>query len=187
MRHLGRGIPLVVVAVLGLVAGLALGTARAPVGAAAAAPAAPAEQGGTSLNYDQAARLVQAAMEYAQAHNYRMSFVVLDAGGHLLAAGRMDGAHFLTPEIARGKAYAPAATGRSGSAMTESFQANPALWGNAAALGYGAPLLPARGALPLFRNGVLLGAMGASGGTAEQDEEAVRAALQALGFQETPS
>jgi uncharacterized protein GlcG (DUF336 family) len=172
---------LVAVAVLGLVVGLALGAMRSPGGAAAAQP--PAVRG---LNYDQAARLVQAAMEYAQAHNYRMSFVVLDASGHLLAAGRMDGAHFLTPEIARGKAYAPAATGRSGGAMTESYQANPALWGNAAGLGYGAPLLPARGALPVFANGVLLGAMGASGGTAQQDEDAVRAALQALGFQESP-
>ena len=114
-----------------------------------------------------------AAVEYAQAHNYRMSFVVLDAGGHLLMAGRMAGAGFLMPAIARGMACAPAVTGRSGGAMTESYLAHPALWGNAAALDYGAPLLPARGAPPVFVNGVLVGAMGASGGTAERDEEVV--------------
>ena len=183
-------------ALLGMAAalsvGLALGSLR-PVELVAAASRgsapgaevlpAPALQASRGVPVEQAFRMIDAAMAYAQERNYRMSFAVLDAGGHLVASGRMDGASFYTPEFARGKAYGTAASGRSSASLNESYQANPALWGNAASLGYGAPILPARGALPITVNGVLMGAIGASGGPPEEDENAVRAGLAAVGLQ----
>jgi uncharacterized protein GlcG (DUF336 family) len=190
----GRLVSVVVLlAVLGL--GVLLGSTRAawPVAAAAprmaeAVPAAVAAQPGAAqasrnVTWEQARRMLDAAAAYAAERNYSMSFVILDAGGHMVAASRMEGAHFLTPEFARGKAYGPAATGRSSASLNESYQGNPALWGNAASLGSGAPLLPATGTLPIFLNGVLIGSMGASGGPSQEDENAVRAGIQAGGLQ----
>ena len=43
------------------------------------------------------------------------------------------------------------------------------------------PLLPAIGSFPIWRDGALIGAMGASGGSAELDEEAVSRAIRAIG------
>jgi uncharacterized protein GlcG (DUF336 family) len=144
----------------------------------------PAAQVMRGVTLEQAQRMLLVAADYAQQRGFRMSFVVLDNGGHLVATARMDGANYLTSEYARGKAYGVAATGRSSASLNESYQNNPALWGNAATLGQGAPMLPARGALPIFNDGVLLGAIGASGGPSEEDENAVRAAIVAIGLQE---
>jgi glc operon protein GlcG len=67
--------------------------------------------------------------------------------------------------------------------LQDSYQNNPALWGGAINLGYLGPLLPARGALPVVMNGVVVGAMGGSGAPAQEDENAVAAALAAVGLQ----
>jgi glc operon protein GlcG len=182
-------------AMLGIVAALAIGLAIGslrPVELAAAAgrSAAPAPEAlpapaaqAAGITYDQATRMIQAAMADARGKNFLMSFVVLDAGGHVIASGRMDGARLNTIEFARGKAYATALTGRPSAALQESYAGNPALWGNAATLGYGAPMLPARGALPIMQNGVVIGSMGASGGPAQEDENAVAAGIAAVGLQ----
>ena len=45
----------------------------------------------------------------------------------------------------------------------------------------GGHMIPGQGALPVFRNGELVGAVGGSGGTAQQDEDAARAGIEALG------
>jgi uncharacterized protein GlcG (DUF336 family) len=153
-----------------------------PAPAAEVAPAALA-QAGPRLSLEQATRMLAAASAYAHDHNFRMSFAVLDAGGHVIAAARMDGAMPFTAEFARGKAYGAAVSGRSGAALGESYQNNPGLWGNAAGIGYGVPLLPARGSLPIMMNGVLVGGIGASGGPAQEDENAVRAGLVAVGLE----
>ena len=81
-----------------------------------------------------------------------------------------------TIEFARGKADRSAISGRSSASLNDSYQNNPALWGGAINLGYNGPLLPARGALPFVMNGVLVGAMGASGAPSQEDENAAAAA-----------
>ena len=45
--------------------------------------------------------------------------------------------------------------------------------------------IPSQGALPIFRDGVLVGAAGGSGAAAHQDEEAVRAGIESTGFSAT--
>jgi uncharacterized protein GlcG (DUF336 family) len=72
------------------------------------------------------------------------------------------------------------ARGRLWASLTQN---NPGLWGNAAGIGYGVPMLPARGSLPITVNGVLVGGIGASGGPAQEDENAVRAGLVAVGLE----
>ena len=133
------------------------------------------------ISYRKAGDAIAAAMNYARGKGVTLSFVVVDTAGHLVAAGRMDGAPFITIEVARGKAYACAATGgQPGSALAQRFRDNPMVWGNVAGLGFGAPLLPAIGSLPIVFGKELVGAMGASGALPEVDEAAVLAGILAI-------
>lgn len=135
-----------------------------------------------ALGYDDARHAIDSAMSFARECNLRLSFAVVDAGGHIVAAARMDGAAFVTTEVARGKAYGCIATGgQSGRQLRDRYIENPNIWGNLSSLGYNTPLLPAIGSFPIWRDGQLIGAMGASGGSAELDEEAVTRAIRTIG------
>jgi len=137
--------------------------------------------------YEQAHAAIAAGIEFARAGGVGLSFVVVDSAGHLVAAARMDGAPFVTIEVARGKAFACAATGgQPGSALAQRYRDNPMVWGNVASLGFGAPLLPAIGGLPIFLQGQFAGAMGASGARSEVDEAAVRHAIDSIGGRSEP-
>ena len=134
------------------------------------------------IGNSEAMTAISAAIAFAKERNVALSFVVLDPAGHVVASARMDGAPFITIEVARGKAFACAATGGvPGAALAQRFRDNPMVWGNAGPLGYGAPMLPAQGALPIRKQGVLIGAMGASGAPSDVDEEIVAQAIAAIG------
>jgi glc operon protein GlcG len=134
------------------------------------------------ISYRKAIDAIEAAMDYGRAKGVSLSVAVVDSAGHLVAAGRMDGASFITMEIARGKAFASVATGgQPGSALAQRYRDNPMVWGNVAILGYGAPLLPATGSLPIFLGGTLVGAIAASGAPSEIDEAAVLRGIVAIG------
>jgi glc operon protein GlcG len=133
------------------------------------------------ISYRKAHDAIAAAMDYARSKDVMLSIVVVDTAGHLVAAGRMDGASFITIEVARGKAFACAATGgQPGSALAQRYRDNPMVWGNTANLGYGAPMLPATGSLPIFFGKNLVGAISASGAPSEVDEAAVAAGILAI-------
>lgn len=134
------------------------------------------------MTYECGRQLIAAGVEFSRRRGVALSLVALDSAGHLVAAARMDGAPFLTAEIARGKAFACVASGgQPGGALAQRFKENPMVWGNVASLGFGAPLLPAIGALPIFLDGVLVGALGASGAPSEVDEAVVREAIDSIG------
>lgn len=133
------------------------------------------------ITYRKANEAIAAAMDYARAKGVTLSFVVVDTAGHLVAAGRMDGAPFITIEVARGKAFACVATGgQPGSALAQRFRDNPMVWGNTAGLGYGAPMLPATGSLPIYLGKNLVGAIAASGAPSDVHEAAVAAGISAI-------
>ena len=125
-------------------------------------------------------RLVQAAVAAASQNNLRQSFSIVDANGNELMMVHMDGANFFTADIARGKANATAAFGVFGTAWTQSLSQNPGFWGSLSSLGR--PIVTAQGSLPIVIDGTRVGAMAASGGTAQQDEDMVRAAFGAVGL-----
>ncbi len=134
------------------------------------------------ISYDLARRVIDAGIAEAKKRGIALSFSVLDSAGHLVASARMDGAPFVTVEIARGKAFASVATGgQPGGDLEQRYRDNPQVWGNASALGYGAPMLPAKGSLPLRLDGRLIGAIGASGAPSHVDEEVISVAAAAIG------
>ena len=128
-----------------------------------------------ALTLAEANRMVQAALAKAGEINVKVSVAVCDGGGNLLAFNRMDGASAASATVAQGKAVASASFGRaSGTLQADS----PVIQAVLAAMGGRG--LPARGAVPLIKNGELVGAIGGSGATAEQDEECAQAGANTL-------
>ena len=123
---------------------------------------------------EQALTLLGGARRAADEIGVQLSCAVVDSRGDLVALARMDGARFFTTDVARGKAALSAMFGQP-SGNLGNFAQSPAFANfNEAAQ---APLYPFQGALPIQQGGETIGAMGCSGASAQQDEEAVRAAL----------
>ena len=128
-----------------------------------------------ALTLAEANQMVQAAIAKADELNVKVSIAVCDVGGSLLAFNRMEGASAVSATVAQGKAAASAGFGRaSGTLQADS----PVIQAVIAAMG--GRMLPAQGAVPVTKNGELVGSVGGSGATAQQDEECALAGLAAL-------
>ena len=132
-----------------------------------------------SLNLEEAERILAAAKAKVQEMGVKLSVSVVDPRGDLIAMFRTDGASWRTPLISRGKAVAASCFGMSSKDLEERFSM-PFMQGFMAM--QGGHMIPGQGALPVFRNGELIGAAGASGGSGQQDEDAVRAGIEGAGF-----
>jgi uncharacterized protein GlcG (DUF336 family) len=128
------------------------------------------------LTLEKAVALISAGERAAAAEGLALAFAVVDSGGHLVALHRMDGAPWIAPEVALGKAWTAAAYGAPSAAQGEKMAELPA-FSAAISAATGGRYTPQIGGLPVFDGDELVGAMGASGGTGRQDEDAVRAAL----------
>lgn len=121
------------------------------------------------LTLDEATRLCTAAKDTATEQGVPMSFAVMDAAGHLLFFARMDGAPWVSADVAQGKAWTAAAYGTPSAAQKDKMEPMPNFAGAITTMTHG-KFTPQTGAVPVYRDGALLGAIGASGGTGEQDE-----------------
>lgn len=133
------------------------------------------------LTFDEALDLCSTARAAACEKGVVMSFVVVDAAGHLIAVARMDGAGWLCADIAHGKAWTAAAFGTTSAAQKDKMTPMPHFAAAVTTMTRGC-FMPQPGAVPVFRGGTLVGALGASGATGEQDEEVCGAAVTASGF-----
>jgi glc operon protein GlcG len=131
----------------------------------------------TTLTLADARRLTSTALQEAERRNLQVSVTVVDARGDLVAAFRMDGAGFHTPEISRGKAFAAAAFGVSSASLEERSGDSGMVSLNLQQQG---KLVYGRGAVPVPGEGGVRGAIGVSGASSEEDEEIALAALAAL-------
>ena len=130
-----------------------------------------------SLTLEEANRVLAGALDKARQLNIRISAAVVDAGGRLVAFQRMDNAIFAGVYGSQGKAIASAAFGRASGEMQARADA-PTPRG--IALAEGGHMIMGQGALPILRNGVLIGACGVGGGTAQEDEDCARAGVARL-------
>src|ERR1700738_848743 len=129
------------------------------------------------LTLEEANRIIRGALAKAQELNIRISAAVCDSGGRLIALQRMDNAIWASAYASQGKAVASAAFGRPSGEMAERAD-QPTPRGIAAASG--GHMIMGQGAVPIIRNGVVEGACGVSGGTAQQDEDCARAGVTQL-------
>lgn len=129
------------------------------------------------LTLDQARALIAAGEEEARSRGLRLSFAVVDPGGHIVAIGRMDDAEWITPEVALGKAWTAAAFRAPSDAQGQKAKDLVAFAGSISAATRGR-YTPQIGGLPIAVDGAPAGAMGASGATGQEDEDVVRAAVE---------
>jgi uncharacterized protein GlcG (DUF336 family) len=126
---------------------------------------------------DLARRAVDAGLQYAAERDLRMTMVVMDASGTICAAARMDRSRPITYAIAVAKAN----TARMFEASTGDL-AGRVKPENKIAIGQlGTDIAFLGGGVPIVRDGIVIGAIGASGATEEQDVECAEVALGAVG------
>jgi len=126
-----------------------------------------------------ALRLIEGVRAEAEARSLALAMCVVDAGGHVIATQRMDGAALGAMRLAEGKAYTAVLWGTRSGDFTESTQPGGADWGWNTT---DDRIVVYAGGIPLLADGQLVGGLGASGGAADEDEACVVAAARSLGF-----
>jgi len=129
------------------------------------------------ITLQQAMAYIEAGREEADRQDLKLSFAVVDAGGHLVASARMDGAPWITPEVALGKAWTAAAWGTPSAAQGDKMKELHAFSAAISTATHGR-FTPQIGGLPILDGDELIGAMGASGASGAEDEAVVREALR---------
>lgn len=126
----------------------------------------------SSLTLAQANLIIASALKHSKARGYQpMAVVVLDDAGHIRALQREDGASMFRVDIATGKAWGAVGMGVSSRVLGERAKGNPNFFLALAATSDG-KFLPQPGAVVIKNSdGKLLGSVGASGGTGDEDEE----------------
>ncbi|SFR44032.1 GlcG/HbpS family heme-binding protein [Litoreibacter janthinus] len=136
---------------------------------------------GVSLN--KARTIVRKALAKGQELELKpLSVVVLDAGGHVQAFEREDGASPGRFDIARGKAYGAVMLGMSGSAQMARAE-QQAYFMNAVNGVFGGAVIPVPGGVLLRdKKGDVIGAVGVTGDTSDNDAIAAMAGIEAAGL-----
>ncbi|KAA6182182.1 heme-binding protein [Thiohalocapsa marina] len=130
------------------------------------------------VHWEAATTAVQGAASWAEEAGIKVNVAVVDVGGNLAAFLRMPGAFLHSIDIAIDKAYTAAGFGLPTGEWSD------ALSQHSEAVRRGIPLRPRMvcfgGGLPLWHEGRLIGGIGVSGGTEEEDEDCARAGLAAI-------
>ena len=136
-----------------------------------------------ALTLAQANQIIAAALTQSQASGYKpMAVVVLDEAGHLKSAQRQDGASMFRIDVASGKAWAAIGMGAASRVLGQRAKENPSFFVALAATAQG-KFLPQTGAvLVKDAGGAVIGAVGASGGTGDEDEAICIAGIAAAGL-----
>ena len=131
----------------------------------------------TPLTLELARRCLDAAEETARERGLALTFAAVDAAGHLVALHRMDGAPWITPDVALGKAWTAAAYAAPSATQGDKMRDLP-VFSTSLSVVTGGRFTPQIGGLPIADGDTPLGAMGASGATGQEDEDVVRAAIE---------
>jgi glc operon protein GlcG len=119
---------------------------------------------GTPIAYAQAIKLVDAAAEEAKKRNWKMNIAVVDNNGDLVAFQRMEGAQIASVGISQGKARTAARYRRESEVFFKAYES-----GHQYVSTLDPTLVASPGGIPLVENGKIIGAIGCSGGTGDQD------------------
>lgn len=141
----------------------------------------------SNVSLEQATAIVDAALAKGRERGFeRLTIFVLDSGGHLVAAKREDGSGILRCELAMGKAYGALGFGLGSRTLAGRAAKVPAFMG-AASDASGGRVVPAPGGV-LIRNeaGQIIGAVGMSGDTGDNDEVCAVAGIEAAGLTADP-
>ncbi len=131
------------------------------------------------ISAEAAHQALEAAVAHAKELGIQINVAITDRAGVLAGFLRMPGAFLHSVEIAIDKAYTAASFGFPTSGWMDAIR-------NDETLKIGLPARPRLvifgGGLPIVADGVRIGGIGVSGGTAEEDEQCAAAALKAIGL-----
>lgn len=132
----------------------------------------------STVTLAQARQLIDAAEKKANEIGQPMSVAVVDQGGNLVAYVRMDGAWIGSVDISINKAFTSRAFDIQTKDLGENAQPGEQFYGIHAS--NGGRIMIFSGGIPLVDNGQIVGAVGISGGTGDQDQAVAEAAAAAL-------
>ncbi len=136
-----------------------------------------------TLTLDQASIIVDTALAEGKARGFApLCVVVLDGGGHALALKRDERASISRPEIATGKAAGCLGMGFGGRELAKRSQAVPSFFTALSSI-FPKGIIPVAGGV-LIRNsdGAILGAVGVTGDSSDNDEICAVAGIAATGL-----
>ncbi len=139
-------------------------------GSAAAQTPAPY---GPALSHDQARRAAAAAEAEARRNNWNVAIAIVDAAGELILFHRLDQTQPASLDIAIGKARTAARYRRPTKVLEDAVAG-----GRTVLLALDG--IPLEGGLPIVVDGRVIGAVGVSGVTSQQDAQVAQAAIDAL-------
>ena len=136
-----------------------------------------------AISLDTARTIIAAAREHSAGAGFKpLTVVVLDAGGHVVAVEREDGASNKRFEVAFGKAHGALALGTGSRALMGRAEQQPYFIA-AVTSAVGGALVPVPGGvLVRSADGALVGAVGVTGDTSDNDEMAAVAGIEAAGL-----
>jgi len=126
-----------------------------------------------------ARRMIAAVEAEARQMKVAMSVAVVDSGDQLVSFARMDGADLVGIRLAQDKAYTALVNRMPTGDLPPIVQPGTEFYGYDSVAG--GRMIVFAGGMPLERNGVLVGAVGVSGGDSAQDQRAVEAAVRTFG------
>jgi glc operon protein GlcG len=130
---------------------------------------------GMAINLEQAKKVVAGAEAEAKKNNWPVVIVVVDSGGQLVMLQRLDNAQWGSVEIAKEKARSAVALRRPTKALQDAVAQGGA---NLRLLTIGYSVL--EGGIPIIADGKIIGAVGVSGVTSQQDAQIAQAGIDTL-------
>lgn len=131
---------------------------------------------GEPINLASAKKVVAAAQAKAKSNQWNVVVAVVDSGGHLVLLERMDSTQYGSVEVALQKARSASAFRRP----SKVFQDIVGSGGDGLRILAVTGAAPLDGGLPLILNGKIIGAIGVSGVTGEQDGQIAQAGVDGL-------
>ena len=131
---------------------------------------------GSSITIDGARKAAAPALAEAQKNNLRMAVAIVDISGDLVFFEKMDGTQAASVNIAVDKARSAARFKRPTKALQDALAAGGAGLRLLALEG----AVPVEGGIPLIADGKIVGAIGVSGGTSEQDGQCAKAGADSV-------
>jgi uncharacterized protein GlcG (DUF336 family) len=119
---------------------------------------------GPAITNEQAKTVAAAAFAEAKKNNWRMAFTILGPNGELVYFEKMDGAQGASSELSQAKARTAVMFRRPSKAFADQYAA-----GNTSFMTFPQPPVASEGGVLIVVGGKIVGAIGASGGTGQQD------------------
>jgi glc operon protein GlcG len=131
---------------------------------------------GTSINLENARKIAALSAAEANKNNWKMAIAIVDISGDLVYFEKIDGTQAASVAIAQDKARSAARFKRPTKALQDALAAGGAGLRLLALEG----AVPVEGGLPILMDGKIVGAIGASGGTSEQDGQTAKAGADSV-------